>query len=716
MKVRVTDSLASVVCAVLLLVSCAARPGSPHPPRPVLEPALARQVEVIRTAYGVPHIYAENLRAFGYALGYLQVEDYGSRVPVGLIGARGELARHEGPQALDRDFDQLPAYLRAVETYGLLGGDTRDVYEGFAAGVNEYVRGRPQEFPGWMRPDFTGYDVAALYIYRPSPQPIGRSGQPLTGAEADEGSSSWALAPGRTTSNAAILLRNPHLSWTAGYWEAHAVVPGRLDFYGDFRIGGPLGIVGGFNRHLGFATSNNRVNGAEVYALDLDPQRPDHYVFEGVSRPIERQLLTRSYRDGDREAAATRERLSTHLGPVVVRERDTIQVLRAASDGEFRGGEQFLRLMQAGSFAEWKDAMRLRAHPSSNFVYADASGNIFYLWNAAIPVRPHPSGSPVPIPARTRNEVWTQIHELDSLPQLLNPPGGYVRNENGGPWFTNLRQRLNPSAYPAYFEQGDFDLRSQHSTLLLDNDRRFSLEDVVRLKHSYRMLLADRVKNDLVAAVRAGNGSAASGPGDDGQAAAIALIERWDNTTAADSRGAVLFAEWWRLYTQALGIGLGDEAAFAQPWSVDAPMSTPRGLSDRQRAAQLFPVAMRETAERFGSWDVAWGEVHRVRRGTVDAPVGGCSGALGCFRVLNFIQDADGRRSAAGGDGWVLAVEFTDPPRAYSILAYGQSASEASPHHADQAALFARGVMKPVAYTRADVESQAERRYRPGLE
>jgi acyl-homoserine-lactone acylase len=84
--------------------------------------------------------------------------------------------------------------------------------------------------------------------------------------------------------------------------------------------------------------------------------------------------------------------------------------------------------------------------------------------------------------------------------------------------------------------------------------------------------------------------------------------------------------------------------------------------------------------------------------------------------VLNFVQDADGRRSAAGGDGWVLAVEFSDPPRAYSILAYGQSARESSPHHADQAALFARGAMKPVAYTRDDVERQAERRYRPGLE
>ena len=55
-------------------------------------------------------------------------------------------------------------------------------------------------------------------------------------------------------------------------------------------------------------------------------------------------------------------------------------------------------------------------------------------------------------------------------------------------------------------------------------------------------------------------------------------------------------------------------------------------------------------------------------------------------------------------------------PAPIPVLAYGQSSREASPYHADQAAMFARGEMKAVAYTRADVERAADRRYRPGLE
>jgi acyl-homoserine-lactone acylase len=116
------------------------------------------------------------------------------------------------------------------------------------------------------------------------------------------------------------------------------------------------------------------------------------------------------------------------------------------------------------------------------------------------------------------------------------------------------------------------------------------------------------------------------------------------------------------------------------------------------------------------SLDARWGDVHRVIRGDVDEPVAGCEGVFGCFRTLSFGVTEDDRFAARSGDGWVLAVEFGDVPRAYSVLAYGQSPLEDSPHHADQAAMFARGELKRVAWTDADIERTAIRRYRPGEE
>jgi acyl-homoserine-lactone acylase len=689
-------------------------------------PDLARQVEIRRTTYGVPQIHAENLKAAAFALAYVQLEDYGPRIALGLLRARGEAARLLGPQHIEADFAARPAWLRAVETYHLLDQETRDVYEGFAAGVNRYVERYPEKFPPGLTPDFTGLDVAARDVVVP-----GRNGgrrvierlrgggrteaDVVEGADADEGSNAWAFAPSRTASGKAILLRNPHLAWSAGYYEAHLRVPGVLDFYGDFRIGGPFTVIGGFNEHLGWSTTNNEVDPDEVYALDADPARPDHYLFDGASLPLRRETITVQYRNGDALTTETRESWHSALGPVVYRADGKIYVYSLAGAGDYRAGQQFLRMMRARSLGEWKDAMRIGARATSNFTYADRAGNIFYVWNGTVPALPRPSGGDtVAVPARGSGDVWNRLIPFDSLPQLLNPRGGYVRNENDPFHYTNLNAVIDGARFGSNFPAPRLRLRSQLSLDLIHRPgRKLSLDDVVRLKHSPRMLLADRVKTDLIAAVRA------MAPTGD-VAAALALLERWDNTAAADSRGGVLFETWWSRYGRLAGEGVppaGREAAlYREPWTAAEPAATPRGLARPDLAAQAFVRAVEETTRRHGAFDVTWGDVHRVRRGGVDVPVAGCSGALGCFRVLQFRDEPDGRRAVTGGDGWVLAVEFTSPPKAYTVLAYGQSPDPASPHHADQAAMFARGDMKRVAFTERDIAAATIRRYRPGLE
>jgi len=685
-------------------------------------PDLWRQVEIVRTTHGVPHIRAENLRAAGYALAWLQLEDYGPRTAFNLLRAHGEMGRLFGRDSIESDFVFRRARTRAIETYHLLEQPTRDVYDGFAAGVNRYVELHPEEFPPGMPRNFTGYDVATLDIGLPAlgaaraflnrlmPRTVrpGASGVPgssdAESVDSDNvGSNAWAFAPSRTKSGRAILLRNPHLTWTAGYYEAHMTVPGVIDFYGDWRIGEPFAVIGGFNRHLGFSTTNNAQRLQEIYALDVDPAAADHYLFDGTSLPLQRELITVEFKNGNGLSTETREQWFTPLGPVIHRANGKIYIIKSAADGEFRAGEQFLRMMRATSLAEWKDAMKIRARTTSNFTYADRDGNVYYIWNAALPVLPHASGGDtVAVSARETREGWTRYVPYDSLPQVLNPKGGYIHNENSSPHFTNARQPLDTiNPYPN-FEAPSLSLRSQLAIDLIGGNDKVTLEDVVRRKHSYRMLLADRVKADLVAAVKA------KGPTGD-VAAALALLEQWNNTAAPDSKGAALFEIWWQRYAQRRG-----DTAFAVRWMASDPVRTPRGIADLSGAAEAFTWAVTETATRYGRWDVAWGDVHRVRRGSVDVPVGGCGGALGCFRVLNFAREPDGKLAANGGDGWVLAVEFTDVPRAYSVLAYGESPRPESPWHAAQAELFARGELKRVAFTPADVDAAAVVRYRPG--
>src|SRR5699024_5208693 len=91
---------------------------------------LAEQVLIRRTEYGVPHIEAENIRAAGFALGYVQMEDYGEEVIEGLIRARGERSRYIADEisnldrAIDSDAANRQDYARAVETWQYLEKDT----------------------------------------------------------------------------------------------------------------------------------------------------------------------------------------------------------------------------------------------------------------------------------------------------------------------------------------------------------------------------------------------------------------------------------------------------------------------------------------------------------------------------------------------------------------------------------------------------------------
>jgi len=725
------------------------------------ESDLSQQVMVLRTEYGVPHIEAENIKAGGYALGYLQMEDHGDRVAELLLKARGEWAKFkeltgdELSSAIDSDASNRRDYKRAVETWQKLEPDTREFLSGFAMGVNRYIERHPDEFDDWVKPHYTGYDVHARDIVSPSNATIRRFLSALeeknenedmatVGSEAfredqtvwarlaeefeephhDAGSNVWAFAPERTTSGNAILMRNPHLSWNAGYYEAKIDVPGKINFYGDFRIGRALGIIGGFNERLGWSTTNNNPDLDEIYSFKADPDRADHFLLDGASVPLNRETVQVEFRHGDAIGTETREFWTTPYGPVIHREGGKIYIIKSSGDGEFRTGEQFFKMMKAQNLDEWKEAMKMRARGSSNLTYADADGNIFYVWNATMPDRPHEAGGDTTaIHVSESDQMWHDILDWEMLPQLKNPEGGYLRNENDTFHFTNLHEILKPEDFPSYYPEPQLRLRSQHSHELIHNNQLFSLEDVVELKHSMRMLMADRVKHDLIDAVEA------TDPGGE-ISDALQQIKEWDNTVARESKGGVLFKTWWSRYSstadtvsvsgspESVGYSATPERLFAEPWSYEDPVRTPNGLADYERAVEAFEWAVEETKDRYGHWDLPWGEVHRAVIGDKDVAVGGCTGLLGCYRVLWFTEHRDDEQKleVRGGDGWVFAVEFGDVPRAYTVLAYGQSDKEESPHYTDQLTIFADNEMTPVAFTREEVEEQLIRKYRPGEE
>ena len=695
--------------------------------------ALSARVEVVRTEFGIPHIYAEDWKAFGFAMGWVQSEDYGDQVAVGIVRRRGEYGRYTGRDSIRGDFAGREAHAVAVARYSSLEPRVRAVYEGFAEGVNEYARQNPDVFPEWLVPNFTGVDALTNDVYtwsrgdaaafvraqtRRESEQMGQGNTPApaypdswgyeeelasTFDPAADGSNAWALDGTRTASGDAILLRNPHLSWEAGYYEAHVQIRGDMEFYGDFRIGGAFGIIGGFNRHLGWATTNNSPSYSQVYAVQLHPSRDGYLLLDGNAVALQDSTITVDWTELDGSTGQTSETVRwSPWGPVVHENDEYAFVLTDPRDGQYRRGEQLVKMMTAESLEEWLDVMRMRAHASSNFTYADAHGNIALYYNARIPSLPHePTGDSAAI-AHSRSDMWTEVAAWESLPLYVNPPGGYVQQANDTPDFINLNVSLDRDTVAHNLPEARLRLRSQLSFALIHGDSQLSLEDVVELKHSPRMLAAERMLDDLLAVIDASELTP------DLQRAR-SILGDWDRTAAATSRGGVLFKAWFNTYMQ-----MTDTMEYRVEWDRASPTQTPFGVGRPGRALAALRLALEDLADEGVAPDARWGDVHRVVRGDVDAPVSGCEGALGCFRTLSFASLDDGRRVVNRGDGWVFAVEFGEQPRGYSILAYGQSRLEDSPHHDDQAAMFARDEMKPMLWREEQIAAAAIRRYRPG--
>ncbi len=497
---------------------------------------------------------------------------------------------------------------------------------------------------------------------------------------------------------------NPHQAWNqvATYYEAHLTVPGKLDFYGSTFVGRPV-LTTGFNKHLGWSHTVNYPDLEEIYEVARDPNQPDQYLFDEGSVPIEKQVATIKVKTDTGLKTETRTFSYTPLGPVIHETDSKLFILRSAAYDEYRFYQQWLRMSEATSLAEFRKALDAQAIPMFNICYADREGNIYYLWNGTIPNMPHAPHSFEAVAVDDSDEVWTQFHPIVELPQLLNPKGGYVHNCNSAPYLTNAHERLNRNDFPKHFPDDRFSLRSQHSLELIHNDDQFSLEQVVEMKHSLRMLLAERVKDDLVAAVEGSDADPTSKQ-------AIKAVGDWNNSVAADTRGSSLFEAWWQIYSK------DDRGGFEVDWSADQPTTTPYGLNQKEWAVEAFAMAIAQMKEKFGDWDLTWGDVHRVRRGKLDLPVSGGSGLMGCFRVVAFKEAEDHKQVVSGGDSWVFAVEFDESPIAYTVVGYSQSEVEGSPHFDDQAKLYSENRMKKAAFTDAEIEAQLLSTYHPGKE
>jgi acyl-homoserine-lactone acylase len=689
--------------------------------------ALASQVTIRRDTFGVPHILAQTEEAAAYGQGYAAAEDHCRTMGRLYLQARGELAAHFGERFAEDDFKvkQLHMHQGAAEGYARMPPWVQRILDGYAAGYNRYVAQHRAELPDWVKPA-SGVDILAhgrrvmLLEFSMDLRQLDKiNGKvvKLPGSldwDLSRGSNMWAIGKERSASGKGLLLGNPHLGWGGSqiFWESHLTVPGKINAYGTTLIGGP-GVSIGFNENLGWSHTVNLHDSEDVYELTLDPKDHQRYLYDGSSVPLRKEEISIQVKTDAGLVTRKKDLYWSHYGPVLKWNGDRAYALKSSNMDEYRFAEEWNRMGKARNLAEFRSALDMQALPMFNICYADKEGNCFYLFNGRFPARPAGYQWEGVVPGNTSATEWSHILPQSRLPQLLNPPGGYVQNCNSAPWYTNARQIIDRHQFPNDLTPNFNSLRTQLSLEMLEGDGKITLDKVLRYKFNTKLLLADRVKPDLIKIARDHTVDGVS------LDEAAKVLEAWDNTAARESKGALLFVSFWMKYGKAAA------KPYAQPWDERAPTSTPSGIGEPETALQALAAAVKELRQKFGSLSVAWGDVHRLRRGKMDVPMGGFIseyqrdfrgdrfGDFGAFRVISYEPGKDGKMVARGGDSFILAVEFTSPPTAYSIVAYSQSDDPRSPHYTDQSVLFAAEKWKRAWFTEADIARNLERAYQP---
>ena len=225
---------------------------------------------------------------------------------------------------------------------------------------------------------------------------------------------------GRSASGHPLLLINPHVCFfgVGQYYEAHVHSDEGWNFSGVGRYGLPL-LYMGHNEALGWAHTDDYPDFGDLYLETFDdPVRPLSYRYgDGYRTAIQ---WTEEIRVKTADGAETRRFTfrKTHHGPILSEQEGKPVAVRLAKLEEGGWLDQWYEMNRARSLAEFKEALRRGAIPYMNITYADRDGNIFYVYNGAVPRRSTKFDWSRPVDGSDPETEWQGYHPFDELPQL----------------------------------------------------------------------------------------------------------------------------------------------------------------------------------------------------------------------------------------------------------------------------------------------------------
>jgi penicillin amidase len=530
------------------------------------------------------------------------------------------------------------------------------------------------------------------------------------------GSNNWVVSGNLTQNGFPIMANDPHRAQSTPslrYW-VHLVGPGwNVIGGGEPEI---PGVSIGHNGYGAWGLTVFATDGEDLYVYETNPEKPNEYRYRDhweTMTVIQETIPVKG------RAPETVDLKYTRHGPVVFEDTQHNKAYAVRAAWMEIGGAPYLaslRMDQAMSWEEFREACNYSNIPGENMVWADRDGNIGWQAVGIAPIRRTWSGL-VPVPGDGRYE-WDGYLPIKAKPHVFNPSSGF---------FATANNDLVPRDYPhrgvaTGFRWSD-PSRWARLNEVLGSGRFFSMADMMALQTDVMSLPA----RTLVPMLQHLDMS------DSRIERARSMLLNWDYALHAGSIAAGIYVAWERSLSQDMSaLFVPPEArehmgSYGLKKTIDR-LTAPGAefgndpiagrdsllLASLEQAVETLRQKLGSNMDRWQYGQEAYkhayirhpmsgavGEAMRRRLDVGPAPRGGYS------YTVNNTSGGDNQTSGASfrfivntGD-WDTSVGSNTP---------GQSGDPDNKHYRDLFGLWANDRFFPVFYTRERVEAVADER------
>jgi penicillin amidase len=535
--------------------------------------------------------------------------------------------------------------------------------------------------------------------------------------EQDIGSNNWVIDGSRSESGFPMMANDPHRaqgSPSLRYW-VHLVGPG-WNVIGGGEPSLP-GVSIGHNEYGAWGLTVFSTDAEDLYVYETHPSNPNQYRYRGeweTMTVITEEIPVKG------QSAHTAELKYTRHGPVVFEDPGRNLAYAVRAGWMEVGGAPYLsslRMDQATTWEEFRDANAYSNIPGENMIWAGRDGTIGWQSVGIAPIRRNWSGL-VPVPGDGRYE-WDGYLPIIAKPSLVNPPEGY---------FATANNDLIPRDYE-YMDAVGFSWSDPYRWLriveVLGSGTRLSMADNMQLQTDELSLPARQLVPMLEEVSVTGRT----------EQARQRLLD-WDYVMDKNSVEAGIYAAWEAQLRRTVRDAIvppGADMNLSLSKVIETVMVPPGTLGpDPMRARDGLLVSALEDAvaaldEKLGSdmsgWRYGQADYHhaylRHPMGTaVDASTraeleAGPLPRGGYGSTVNQTGNGDNQTSGAS---FRIIIDTGDWDRAVGMNTPGQSGDTRSPFYDNLFEFWANDQFHPVFYSRDKIEEVTARRIelRPG--